>query len=65
MLRWQGWRGPCRGGGEVVASEGVSKGGREGPMAEIALEFVGVFGIVGASGGCSGVGGVGGSLKKA
>jgi hypothetical protein len=30
-------------GGEVVAQEGVSEGGREGPVAEIALEF-GVFG---------------------
>jgi hypothetical protein len=51
-------------GGEVVASEGVSEGGWEGPVAEIALEF-GVFGKIGASGGCSGVGGVGGSLEKA
>jgi hypothetical protein len=51
-------------GGEVVALGGISKEGREGPVAEIALEF-GVFGKVGASGGCSGVGGVGGSLKKA
>jgi hypothetical protein len=50
-------------GGEVVAAEGISEGGGEGPKAKIALEFD-IFSKVGASGGCSGVGGVGGSLKQ-